>query len=131
MIYSKEMLRALGTGVDRLNDGDPKDRADADAVVTQMNRDGYLYESGIFLSRNACLVNGHMHPSGVWSEDLTADEKGVVVRALGSLPSEMTQLIEEHRFTELPEIIINMMAAFIQNTRTAKGLRFEPTDFEE
>jgi hypothetical protein len=129
-IYSKETLRALGVGVDRLNDGDLDDRAAADVVVAQMLREGYLYEAGRFLSRNACLVNGHMCPDGVWSSDLTLEEKAVVVRALGALLPETTSLIVGHRFTELPEIIVNTMADFIRNTRTNKGLPFEPADFE-
>jgi hypothetical protein len=129
--YSKEMLRALGVGVDRLNDGDPKDREAADAVVAEMHQEGYLYEAGRFVSRNACLVNGHMCPDGAWSKDLTLDEKASVVLALGALLPCVRRRVEEHRFMELPEVILNTMADFIRNTRTDKGLRFEPADFEE
>jgi len=130
-IYSKEMLRALGVGVDRLNDGDLRDRAAADAVVGQLRREGYLYESGRVLSLNACLVNGHMHPDGAWSKDLTERERESVILALGALFPEPSQLIVENRFMELPEVMTNTMADFIRNTRMAKGLRFEPVDFEE
>lgn len=130
-IYSNEMLRALGVGVDRLHDGDLKDRAAASTVISQMRQEGYLYEAGRFLSRNAILVNGHMCPEGVWSEDLTLDEKAAVVRAFGSLTPEITLLIEGHRFLELPEAVLNTMADFVRHTRIDKGLRFEPADFEE
>jgi hypothetical protein len=131
MNFTRNMLRALAVGVDRLNDGDLRDRAAADDVVADLEQFGYVYQRpGSFLSRNALFVNGSMHPEGVWAKDTTDTEKAWVIRELGALDAELNTLIDECRYLELPKGLIQMMAKLLREVRLKKGLRFEPADLE-
>lgn len=129
MNYSKAMLRALGQGVDRLNDGDPRDRRDADEVVQTLAREGYVYDHrGHFIHQVEILVTGHMHENGAWKDDLTDADRSQVVMEQGVLLPSMTQSILDGKFHDLPFILLESMAQSIRGIRVAKGLRFEPID---
>jgi hypothetical protein len=128
-MYSKEMLRVLGAGLSRLHDGDSKDRRAADEVEEDLRVQGYLFDGyGMFHHRDAILVNGHMHPNGSWSADLTDPERERVIRDQGVLLPEMDHAINESRYLDLPEILLSTMAASIRNIRLTKSLRVEPKD---
>jgi hypothetical protein len=53
---TKEVLRALGEGVDRLNDGDTNDRDAADAVDAMLDSLGYVREGCNYISKTSCTV---------------------------------------------------------------------------
>lgn len=117
--------------MDRLNDGDSQDRHTADEVVSEMRSNGYVYEGGRFISRSAILVNGHMHPEGCWTGALTDGEKEQVLRLQGTLLPEMDRAIDESRWLDLPEILLDSLAEAILKVRVMKHLPFEPRDFEQ
>ena len=134
---SPKMRRVLGAGVARLMDGDLRDRSDAEEVICDLRDEGYVYEEpGTFLSRNAILVNGSMHPDGVWTKDLETVEKESVIRALlvlaqpcgGAMLPEVNLLIDKCRYLELPDGVIDELAHHVRFIRKLKGLRFEPAD---
>lgn len=126
MDFSRTMLRALGQGVDRLHDGDPQDRRDADQVVSDLQVYGYIYEAGTFNHEAALLVNGHLHPMGCYKDDLTLAEKEQVIQEMGSLLPEMYQIIDENRYLDLPLGLLIAMWGSIRDIRNTKGLRVYP-----
>jgi hypothetical protein len=128
-MYSKEMLRVLGAGVSRLQDGDLKDRNTAHGVQEDLRCQGYLFDGyGMFHHRDAILVNCHMHPNGHSSADLTDSERERIIRDQGALLPEMDHAIDECRYLDLPELLLSTMAASIRNIRQGKGLHYEPRD---
>jgi hypothetical protein len=131
LALAPSLLRALGEGVARLNDGDPKDREHADNTVKYMALMGYVHSGYNFVSFEQILVTGHMHPGGFWTNDLNDTEKTRVVASLGALTADLVDLIHACKFDDLPELVLSQMATTIRDLRSGKGLRYEPADLRK
>lgn len=118
---TKTFLRALSVGVDRLNDGDPKDRQDADAVIQEMAILGYVFSGTSFVRRDQLLVTAHLHENGYCRDVFTDEERAKILSFLGVLP-ENTDLFN------LPDIVSCVLANLIRDARVTKKLRAEPED---
>ena len=86
VILNKAMVRAIGQGVDRLMDGDPRDRAEAEEVIRTLEALGYAYGGGSFFHRDEILVNriSEKYPEAV--RDLkakTVEAKAKFLREIG------------------------------------------------
>jgi len=127
---SKEVLRTLGEGVSRLRDGDLDDGHAANKVVKDMEDLGYVYVGYDFVSRDWCLVVGHLAPTGSDQDALTHEDKQIIrsmADGFGKNP-DSPLLFDWSHIRDSSEEAIADMAATIRVLRDSKGLPKEPAN---
>ena len=105
------VLRALGEGVARLQDGDPDDCRKADEVIEALAAAGYVYGTYNFVSRDSVLVVSYACRQGADFGQLSASALALVcgqaegVISLNGFDYRELGLLSEDQIARMAKVI--------------------------
>lgn len=105
------VLRALGEGVARLQDGDPDDCRKADEVIEALAAAGYVYGTYDFISRDSVLVVSYACRQGADFGQLSAEALARVCWIAGFSPKGF----DYKELSSISEEVLAKMAAVIRS----------------